>query len=180
MGLFMSNASRLGSFFKSGSLSQLGSFLGSIGIAGSLLLVAYELKQSREIAELQFAYQRYVIDMDVGTKPTDLTRLEFDHLYSLAMEQGIDALNDEQKMYWADATEAHWQMVELKFETNRKGFLNSSIWFNEEFFITWMYCEEGWWETMTYNIYEPMFSHEFWAAIEEIKKNADCTLFTED
>ena len=54
----MSNASRLGSLLKSGSLSQLGSFLGSIGIAGSLLLVAYELKQSRDIAVVQLASQR--------------------------------------------------------------------------------------------------------------------------
>lgn len=180
MGLFMSNASRLSSLFKSGSLSQLGSFLGSIGIAGSLLLVAYELKQSREIAELQFAYQRYVIDVDIGTTPTDLTEVEFMRIYDLAVDQGVDALNDDQKMYWSEYNHATWQMIELKYKTDKKGFIDSSVWFNEVFFITWMFCEDDTWEAFTYGIYEPMFSHEFWAAIEEIKKNADCTLFNED
>ena len=54
----MSNASRLGSLIESESLRRLASFLGSIGIAGSLLLVAYELKQSRDIAVVQLASQR--------------------------------------------------------------------------------------------------------------------------
>ncbi len=74
----MSNASRLGSLFKSGSLSQLGSFLGSIGITGSLLLVAYELKPSREIAELQFAYaEDDLVELKNFKSRTTLIRRDF-------------------------------------------------------------------------------------------------------
>ena len=54
----MSSSTRIKSIVRSGSLSQIGSFLGSLGIAASLLLVAYELQQSRDIAEVQLASQR--------------------------------------------------------------------------------------------------------------------------
>jgi hypothetical protein len=99
----MSNASRLSSLFKSGSLTQLDSFLGSIGIAGSLPLVSYELKQSRDIAVVQLASQR----LDLQTRMMGRMNVDGQIAY-----QGIVNYVSEQEM-----SEEHWEEA-IKYSSN--------------------------------------------------------------
>ena len=173
----MSNASRLGALFKSGSLSQLGSFLGSIGIAGSLLLVAYELKQSREIAELQFAYQRMDIKQKLNESPREFTEVEWDRLVTKAYREGIEGLSEDEKIYWGITNAKDWDGLALRYETYKRGFLSEAEWANDVFFMEWTYCDDKFWEINHYQIYDPMFPADFWEMMSEIHQNADCSIF---
>jgi hypothetical protein len=177
MGLFMSNASRLSFLFKSGSLSQLGSFLGSIGIAGSLLLVAYELKQSREIAELQFAYQRMELKQISDQPPREFTEVEWDRLLSKAYREGIEGLSEEEKTYWGITNAKGWDAFALRYETYKRGFLSDAEWANDVFWNEWTYCDDKLWEVNYFQIYDPMFPADFWEMLSEIHQNADCSIF---
>jgi hypothetical protein len=173
----MSNASRLSSLFKSGSLSQLGSFLGSIGIAGSLLLVAYELKQSREIAELQFAYQRMELKQALDQSPREFTEIEWDRFLTKAYTQGLEGLSEEDKVYLGISNTKDWDSLALRYETYKRGFLSDAEWANDVFFMEWAYCDEKIWEITYFQIFDPMFPADFWEMISEVHKNADCSLF---
>tara|TARA_X000000950_G_C13850024_1_gene634056 strand:+ start:624 stop:1145 length:522 start_codon:yes stop_codon:yes gene_type:complete len=170
----MSNASRLGSFFKSGSLSQLGSFLGSIGIAGSLLLVAYELKQSREIAELQFAYQRVEIKQILERPPVGVDHLEYMRILLKAADEGLEALTEDEKEVLTFSNIQGLDSLALRFETYRRGYLSESEWANDKLSIKMIYCSDRFSEIANHNIYRPMYSDDLWDAVTEIQDNADC------
>ena len=174
MGIFMSNASRLGSFFKSGSLSQLGSFLGSIGIAGSLLLVAYELKQSREIAELQFAYQRVDLKQKIEGPPSELTELEWDRLHMKAYSEGLSALTEQEKVYWASSNVRYWDGIALRYETYKRGYLSEGDWQNDIWWLEQVFCNDDLRDLSFYSIFDPMFSEEFWQVILDVQANVNC------
>jgi hypothetical protein len=173
----MSNASRLGSLFKSGSLSQLGSFLGSIGIAGSLLLVAYELKQSREIAELQFAYQRMDIKQKLDESPREFTEVEWDRLVTKAYREGIGGLSEDEKIYWQITNAKDWDGLALRYETYKRGFLSDAEWANDILWMEWVHCDDKLGEIAYYQIYDRMFAADFWEMLGEINRNADCSIF---
>lgn len=170
----MSNASRLGSFFKSGSLSQLGSFLGSIGIAGSLLLVAYELKQSREIAELQFAYQRMEIKQILERPPVGVDHLEYMRINLKSLGEGLEALTEDEKEVLAFSNIQGLDLLSLRFETYRRGYLSESEWANDKWLIEMIYCSDRAYEVANYSIFRPMYSDDLWDAMTEIQDNVDC------
>ena len=176
----MSNASRLGSFFKSGSLSQLGSFLGSIGIAGSLLLVAYELKQSREIAELQFAYQRTDLKQKLEASPDEFTEVDWDRLHTKAYSEGLEALSEEEKIYWWKSNLQNWDAFALRYETYKRGFLTEAEWANDVMWHEWTFCDDDLWYIFYYQIYAPMYPSDFWEMIEEIHQNTDCSVYEKE
>lgn len=174
MGVVVSNASRLSSLFKSGSLSQLGSFLGSIGIAGSLLLVAYELKQSREIAELQFAYQRVEIKQILERPPVGVDHLENMRILMKAGDEGLEALTKDEKEVLAFSNIQGLDSLALRFETYRRGYLSESEWANDKWLIEVIYCSDRLSEIANHSIYRPMYSDDLWDAMTEIQDNADC------
>lgn len=91
----MSNATRIKSIVGSGSLSQPGSFLGSLGIAASLLLVAYELQQSRDIAEVQLASQR----LDLQTRIMGRVNVDTQVAFQGMLNYGADK----------EMSEEHWK-----------------------------------------------------------------------
>ena len=170
----MSNTSRLSSLFKSGSLSQFGSFLGSIGIAASLLLVAFELKQSRDIAELQFAYQRMELKQIFDRPPVGVNFLEMARINIKAVEEGIEALSGEEKELLAFSNIQGMDHLALRYETYKRGYLSESEWVNDKFFIELIHCSEQISESQYYSIYLPMYPNDLWDAIHEIEDNADC------
>ena len=171
----MSNASRLGSLLKLGSLGQLGSFLGSIGIAGSLLLVAYELKQSRDIAELQFAYQRMELKQILERPPVGVDYLDWMQATGKALREGLEPLTENEKELLAFGNEKRWDALALRFETYKRGYLSETEWANEKFFIELLYCGyDTMYEAANYQIYLPMYPEDLWDAVAEIEANADC------
>lgn len=125
MGLFMSNASRLSSLFKSGSLSQLGSFLGSLGIAGSLLLVAYELKQSRDIAVVQLASQR----LDLQARMMGWLNVDTQIAYEGMLKYGDDGeMSDEHWKHAINYSNNYWHGLSLTHLTYEKSLLDEKAW----------------------------------------------------
>lgn len=121
----MSNASRLGPLVGSASLRRLGSFLGSIGIAGSLLLVASELKQSRDIAVVQLASQR----LDLQTRMIGRVNVDTQIAYEGMVNYGADQeLSTEQWNHAANYAANLWHGLSLSHLTYEKDLLDDKAW----------------------------------------------------
>ena len=169
----MSNASRLGSLLKSGSLSQLGSFLGSIGIAGSLLLVAYELKQSRDIAVVQLASQR----LDLQTRM--MGRMNVDGQIA---NEGMANYGSEQEMseeQWEQAikySSNYWFGLSLAHLTYEKGLLDEKTWTGQLRDIQQEICEThtGEFFEMIGNANAIFFTPSFAEVVSDLINHTDC------
>ena len=120
----MSTASRLASLAESFSLSQLGSFLGSIGIAGSLLLVAYELKQSRDIAVVQLASQR----LDLQTRMIGRVNVDTQIAHEGMVNFGAGKeVSEEQWNHAANYSANLWHGLSLTHLTYEKDLLDDCL-----------------------------------------------------
>lgn len=169
----MSNASRLGSLLKSGSLSQLGSFLGSIGIAGSLLLVAYELKQSRDIAVVQLASQR----LDLQTRM--MGRMNVDGQIA---NEGMANYGSEQEMseeQWEQAikySSNYWFGLSLAHLTYEKGLLDEKTWTGQLRDIQQEICDTdtGEFFEMIGNANAIFFTPSFAEVVSDLINHTDC------
>lgn len=169
----MSNASRLGSLLKSGSLSQLGSFLGSIGIAGSLLLVAYELKQSRDIAVVQLASQR----LDLQTRM--MGRMNVDGQIA---NEGMANYGSEQEMseeQWEQAikySSNYWFGLSLAHLTYEKGLLDEKTWTGQLRDIQLEICDTdtGEFFEMIGNANAIFFTPSFAEVVSDLINHTDC------
>jgi hypothetical protein len=121
----MSTASRLASLAEFLSLSQLGSFLGSIGIAGSLLLVAYELKQSRDIAVVQLASQR----LDLQTRMIGRVNVDAQIAHEGMVKFGAGKeVSEEQWNHAANYSANLWHGLSLTHLTYEKDLLDEKAW----------------------------------------------------
>jgi len=121
----MSNASRLGSLIESESLRRLASFLGSIGIAGSLLLVAYELKQSRDIAVVQLASQRLDLQTRMIGRMNVDTQIAYESMVKYVADQ---QLSEEQWNHAANYSANLWHGLSLSHLTYEKDLLDEKAW----------------------------------------------------
>ena len=65
----MTAAANYAGILRNVTLGQAGSFIGFMTLAASLFLVAFELKQARDIAEIELSTQR----LDISVSYTHLT-----------------------------------------------------------------------------------------------------------
>ena len=103
------------------TLGQAGSFIGFMTLAASLFLVAFELKQGRDIAEAELLTQRYEMANKVnGLYDLDL-RLRREEVSRKLLKQGIEALSPEEVSVAWTALEGIFTLGELGYETYKMG-----------------------------------------------------------
>ena len=171
----MSNASRLGSLFKSGSLSQLGSFLGSIGIAGSLLLVAYELKQTRDIAVVQLASQR----LDLQTRMTGRVNIDTQIALEGMMNYEMDKeMTSEHWRHAIDWSSNLWDGFALSHLTYEKGLSSEVVWEGQFREMQEKICdtETGLFFEMIANGHASTFTPSFAEVVATLITQTDCQI----
>ena len=103
------------------TLGQAGSFIGFMTLAASLFLVAFELKQGRDIAEAELLTQRYemankvngIYDLDYRWRKEEVIRKLF--------KQGIEALSPEEVSVAWISVEGVSTLGELGYETYKMG-----------------------------------------------------------
>ena len=169
----MSNASRLSSLFKSGSLSQLGSFLGSIGIAGSLLLVAYELKQSRDIAVVQLASQRLDLQTRMMGRMNVDGQLAYEGMVKYVSEQEMSEEHWEQAINYSAN---YWHGLSLAHLTYEKGLLDEKAWTGQLRDIQSEICDTdtGEFFEMIGNAHAILFTPSFAEVVSDLINHTDC------
>lgn len=174
----MSNASRLGSLFKSGSLSQLGSLLGSIGIAGSLLLVAYELKQSRDIAVVQLASQ----SLDLQTRIMGRVNVDTQVAFQGMLNYGADEEMSEE--HWEHAinySANRWDSFSLTHLTYQKNLLSEMAWAGQVKQIQLEICDTdtGEFFEMIGSAHALLFTPAFSEVVSELINKTDCQVIAD-
>ena len=117
----MSVATNYAGILRNVTLGQAGSFIGFMTLAASLFLVAFELKQGRDIAEAELMTQRYEMSNKLnGLYDLDL-RLRREEVVRKLLKQGIGALSrEEASVAWA-ALEGFFTLGELGYETYKMG-----------------------------------------------------------
>ena len=92
----MTAATNYAGILRNVTLGQAGSFIGFMTLAASLFLVAFELKQGRDIAEAELMTQRYEMSNKLnGLYDLDL-RLRREEVVRKLLKQGIGALSPEE------------------------------------------------------------------------------------
>lgn len=117
----MSVATNYAGIFRNVTLGQAGSFIGFMTLAASLFLVAFELKQARDIAEIELSTQRLEIYHKVnGIYDLD-TRIRKDEVLRKLDKDGLDALTlSELSIAWI-TVEGIINLGGLGYETFKKG-----------------------------------------------------------
>ena len=117
----MSVATNYAGVFRNVTLGQAGSFIGFMTLAASLFLVAFELKQGRDIAEVELMTKRYEMYKKVtGIYDLDY-RLRKEEVARKRLEEGLEALSPaELSIAWA-TVEGIFIQGELGYETYKMG-----------------------------------------------------------
>ena len=117
----MTAATNYAGILRNVTLGQAGSFIGFMTLAASLFLVAFELKQGRDIAEAELMTQRYEMANKVnGLYDLDL-RLRREEVSRKLLKQGIEALSPEEVSVAWTALEGIFTLGELGYETYKMG-----------------------------------------------------------
>ena len=85
----MTAAANYAGILRNVTLGQAGSFIGFMTLAASLFLVAFELKQARDIAEAELLTQRYDIYNKVAGIYDLNNRVKKDEVITKLLKQGI-------------------------------------------------------------------------------------------
>ena len=165
----MTAAANYAGIFRNVTLGQAGSFIGFMTLAASLFLVAFELKQARDIAEIELSTQRWEIYNKVnGIYDVD-SRIKKDEVITKLLKEGLDALTPaERSVAWV-SVEGLLGLAALQYATYKKGLRSEE------------YAEEGLTETASMLCYFPTLSRAMLGNDEfglELKKRAaklDCT-----
>ena len=165
----MSVARNYAGVFRNVTLGQAGSFIGFMTLAASLFLVAFELKQARDIAEIELSTQRHEMYNKVsGLYDLDY-RLRKEEVVRKLLEEGLGALSlAELSIAWA-SVEGLLNLSALQYATYKKGLRSEEL------------AEEGLTRTASMLCYFPTLSREILGNDEfglELKKRAaklDCT-----
>ena len=117
----MTLATNYAGILRNVTLGQAGSFIGFMTLAASLFLVAFELKQGRDIAEAELMTQRYEMANKVnGLYDLDL-RLRREEVTRKLLKQGIGALSPEEVSVAWTALEGIFTLGDLGYETYKMG-----------------------------------------------------------
>ena len=165
----MSVATNYAGILRNVTLGQAGSFIGFMTLAASLFLVAFELKQGRDIAEAELLTQRY----EMANKVNGIYDLDYrwrkEEVIRKLLKQGIGSLSiSEISIAWS-ALEGIFNLGELGYETYKMGLKSEEA----------MERDLGGYATML--CYYPFLSQEVLGDREfgiELKKRAatiDCT-----
>ena len=117
----MTAAANYAGILRNVTLGQAGSFIGFMTLAASLFLVAFELKQGRDIAEAELLTQRYemankvngIYDLDYRWRKEEVVRKLF--------KQGIEALSPEEVSVAWISVEGIFNLAGLGYETYKMG-----------------------------------------------------------
>ena len=117
----MSVATNYAGILRNVTLGQAGSFIGFMTLAASLFLVAFELKQARDIAEIELTTQR----LDIYNKVNGLYdldhRLRKEEVIRKLLKEGLEALSPaEVSVAWI-TVEGIFSLDKLSYDTFRKG-----------------------------------------------------------
>ena len=165
----MSVATNYVGILRNVTLGQAGSFIGFMTLAASLFLVAFELKQARDIAEIELSTQRYEMYNKVsGIYDLDF-RLRKEEVVRKLLEEGLEALSPEElSIAWA-SVEGLFNLAALQYATYKMGLRSKK------------HAEWGLDEQAKLLCYFPTLSREILGNDEfglELKKRAaklDCT-----
>ena len=165
----MSIATNYAGVFRNVTLGQVGSFIGFMTLAASLFLVAFELKQARDIAEIELSTQRYEMYNKVsGIYDLDF-RLRKEEVVRKLLGEGLEALSlAELSIAWA-SVEGLLNFSALQYATYKRGLRSEEL------------AEEGLTRTASMLCYFPTLSREILGTDEfgiELKKRAatmDCS-----
>ena len=169
----MSNASRLGSLIESESLRRLASFLGSIGIAGSLLLVAYELKQSRDIAVVQLASQRLDLQTRMMGRMNVDGQIAYQGMVNYVLEQEMSEEHWEEAIKYSSN---YWFGLSLAHLTYEKDLLDEKAWTGQLRDIQLQICDTdtGEFFEMVGNANAIFFTPSFADVVSDLINKTDC------
>lgn len=174
----MSNATRIKSIVGSGSLSQPGSFLGSLGIAASLLLVAYELQQSRDIAEVQLASQR----LDLQTRIMGRVNVDTQVAFQGMLNYGADKeMSEEHWKHAIDYSANRWESFSLTHLTYEKNLLSEMAWAGQvtEMQIEICDTDTGEFFEMIGSAHAFLFTPAFSEVVSELINKTDCQVIAD-
>ena len=165
----MTAAANYAGILRNVTLGQAGSFIGFMTLAASLFLVAFELKQARDIAEIELTTQRWEIYNKVnGIYDVD-SRIKKDEVITKLLKEGLDALTPaELSVAWV-SVEGLLGLAALQYATYKKGLRSEDL------------TEEGLTATASLLCYFPTLSREILGNDEfgmELRKRAatiDCS-----
>ena len=165
----MTAATNYAGILRNVTLGQAGSFIGFMTLAASLFLVAFELKQARDIAEIELSTQRHEIYNKVsGIYDLD-SRIKKDEVIRKLLKEGLDALTPaEFSVAWV-SVEGLLGLAEMQFRTYKMGLRSEDL------------TEEDLTGTASLLCYFPTLSREILGTDEfgiELKKRAatmDCS-----
>ena len=117
----MSVATNYAGVFRNVTLGQAGSFIGFMTLAASLFLVAFELKQARDIAEIELSTQRLDIYHKVNSIYDPDSRIRKDEVLRKLVKEGIETLSPSEIAVAWIAVEGNLNLASLAYQTYTKG-----------------------------------------------------------
>ena len=81
--------------------------------------------------------------------PREFTEVEWDHLHSKAYSEGLEALSEEEKIYWWRSNIQTWDGFALRHETYKRGLLSDVEWANDVAWHELTFCDETVGESFT-------------------------------
>ena len=138
----MAVAAKYTELLKNIKWGQASSFFGSLAIAASMDLVAYELKQSRDIAEIDLAIQRLeIFNKAWGTY--DLERSSFTMKALADMSKlGMEHVEPEQVLAVNNRIFGVWDVFELSYITHTHGLMSEPQWEANIKNLVWILCDD--------------------------------------
>ena len=165
----MSVATNYAGILRNVTLGQAGSFIGFMTLAASLFLVAFELKQGRDIAEVELMTKRYEMYKKVtGIYDLDY-RLRKEEVARKRLEEGLEALSPaELSIAWA-TVEGIFIQGELGYETYKMGLKSEEAMERDLLGYASMICL---WPTLSEEIWA---DREFGSQLKKRAATLDCS-----
>ena len=165
----MSVATNYAGILRNVTLGQAGSLIGFITLAASLFLVAFELKQARDIAEIELTTQR----LDIYNKVNGLYdldhRLRKEEVIRKLLKEGLEALSPaELSIAWA-TVEGIFTLGELGYETYKMGLKSEEAMERDLSGYASMICL---WPTLSEEIWA---DREFGSQLKKRAATIDCS-----
>ena len=134
----MSVATNYAGIFRNVTLGQAGSFIGFMTLAASLFLVAFELKQARDIAEIELSTQRLDIYHKVNSIYDPDSRIRKDEVLRKLVKEGIETLSpSEISVAWI-AVEGNLNLASLAYQTYTKGLRQEFVEYELDFYASFI------------------------------------------
>ena len=109
------------------TLGQAGSFIGFMTLAALLFLVAFELKQARDIAEIELSTQRHEMYNKVSGIYDLNSRIKKDEVIRKLLKEGLDALTAaEFSVAWV-SVEGLLGLAEMQYRTYKMGLRSEDL-----------------------------------------------------